>query len=90
MYQPTHLRLLRLRHGIPLRQLSHRAGISNQHLSRLELQEISATPYQEQKMALAVEKLIADSAAELQALTDDYIKWKGHLLECVEGDDHEL
>lgn len=90
MYQPTHLRLLRLRHGIPLRQLSQRAGISNQHLSRLELQEVSATPYQEQKMALAFERLISDSTAELEALTTDYIKWKGRLLERAEGDIHEL
>lgn len=90
MYQPTYLRLLRLRHGIPLRQLSQRAGISNQHLSRLELQEVSATPYQEQKMALALEQLIADSATELQALTADYTKWKGRLLERAKGDTHEL
>lgn len=90
MYQPTYLRLLRLRHGITLRQLSKRAGISNQHLSRLELQEISATPYQERKMAMAFEKLIADATAELKALTADYTKWKGRLLESVAGDSHEL
>lgn len=81
---------MRLRHGIPLRQLSRRAGISNQHLSRLKLQEVSATPYQEQRMALAFERLIADSAAELQALADDYTKWKGRLLESADGDIHEL
>lgn len=90
MYQPTYLRLLRLRHGISLRRLSERAGISNQHLSRLELQEVSATPYQERKMAMAFEKLIADSAAELEALTADYTKWKGRLLESAKGDDNEL
>lgn len=90
MYQPTYLRLLRLRHGITLRQLSTRAGISNQHLSRLELQEVSATSYQEQKMSAAVEKLIADSTAELEALTADYTKWKGRLLESVAGDSHDL
>ena len=90
MYQPTHLRLLRQRHGIRLRQLSRRAGISNQHLSRLELQEVAATPYQEQKLSAAFEKLIADSAVELEALRTDYTKWKGRLLESVAGDGYEL
>lgn len=90
MYHATHLRLLRLHHGIPLRKLSRRAGISNQHLSRLELQEVSATPYQEQKLAMAFETLISDSAKELEALTSDYTKWKGRLLESAEGDSYEL
>ncbi len=90
MYRPTHLRLLRLRYGIPLRQLSRRAGISNQQLSRLELQEVSATPYQEQKMAAAFETLISDSVADLDALRADYTKWKGRLLESATGDCHEL
>lgn len=90
MYQPTHLRLLRLRHGIPLRKLSTRAGISNQQLSRLELQEVSATPYQERKLAAAFEALISDSADDLATLKADYIKWKGRLLERTTGDSYEL
>lgn len=90
MYQPTHLRLLRLRHGIPLRKLSARAGISNQQLSRLELQEVSATPYQERKLAAAFETLIADSSADLNALSEDFNKWKGRLLESETGGSHEL
>ena len=40
----TNLRALRLRHDIPLSELSAAAGLSNQYISRAELGEISPTP----------------------------------------------
>lgn len=84
MVLTTRLRVLRLRHGISLTELASRAGISNQHLSRLELGGVKATPAQEKKIADAVGTLISDRRTALLTLEGDFLLHSGRLLEPME------
>ena len=64
----TNLRALRLRHDIPLSELSAASGLSNQYISRAELGEISPTPRLEDKLGDAVDAVILRRRERLSAL----------------------
>lgn len=90
MVLSTHLRILRLRHKIPLNILAKGAGISAQHLSRLERGELPASSSVEKKVAFAVGELIADRKSSLQELEKEYLLHKERLLKPMEVDADEL
>lgn len=76
----TNLRALRHRYGLSLAELEAASGLSNQYLSRAELGQLSATERLEKQLASAIESVISDRKAELQALEKDYMAFKGLLL----------
>lgn len=84
MFITTQLRVLRRRHRITLLELATSSGMSNQHLSRLELAICSGTPGQEKKVGEGVETLIARRKSALENLEQDYLAHKGRLLERME------
>ena len=90
MILSTHLRILRLRHKIPLNILAQNAGISIQHLNRLERGEFPVSPALEKKIAYAVGELIADRKSSLQELEKEYLLHKEQLLKPLEVEADEL
>ena len=81
----TNLRALRLRHDIPLSELSAASGLSNQYISRAELGEISPTPRLEDKLGTAVEAVIGQRHKRLRALERSFAACKGRLLQREES-----
>ena len=90
MKEITNLRRLRLRHGIYLTELAKITGICNQHISRAELRQTRATVRLEERLADAVETVIAIRKQELLLLEADFRKCRGRLLELAEegSDEH--
>lgn len=84
MTSTTNLRNLRLKYKFPLSELAGAAGISVQHLSRLELSVVSATPRQEEKLAQALHRLICARRIELLSMEQDFLMFRGHLLQLME------
>jgi transcriptional regulator with XRE-family HTH domain len=80
----TRIRDLRLKYGIPLRELSERAGISVQQLSRLELGTVAVTAHQEQRLRTALMCLVTDRRAALDALETELRQYSGLLLQPTE------
>lgn len=90
MTSTTMLRNLRTKYKIPLSSLAGAAGISVQHLSRLELGSVNKTPYAEDKITSALRSLICTRRKELLSLEQDYLLYRGHLLEPMEEHKYEL
>lgn len=86
----TRLRVLRLKYEIPLPVLASTAGVSSQHLSRIELAAVRPTPRQEKRVAAALEGLILQRRAALADLEKDFLAGKGRLLEPLEVETDEL
>ena len=82
----TNLRALRLRHDIPLSELSAASGLSNQYISRAELGEISPTPRLEDKLGAAVDAVILRRRERLSALERSFAACKGRLLQPEGGE----
>ena len=82
----TNLRALRLRHDIPLSELSAASGLSNQYISRAELGEISPTVRLEDKLGDAVDAVILRRRERLNALERSFAVHKGRLLQPEEGE----
>ena len=89
MTSSTILRNLRMKYKIPLSALAGAAGISIQHLSRLELGIVTRTPYTEDKITNALRSLICTRRKELLSLEQDYLLCRGRLLESMEEYAHE-
>ena len=81
----TNLRALRLRHDIPLSELSAVSGLSNQYISRAEPGEISPTPRLEDKLGAAVETVIGQRHERIGALERSFAACKGRLLQREES-----
>lgn len=84
MVTTTRIRLLRLKYGVPLMELSRITGVSWQRLSRLELGKVHATSYQEKRVADAIEEYLVRTRAELEDLELYFLIYKGRLFEMVE------
>lgn len=82
----TNLRALRLRHDIPLSELSAASGLSNQYISRAELGEISPTVRLEDKLGDAVDAVILRRRKRLSALERSFAVRKGRLLQPEGGE----
>ena len=82
----TNLRALRLRHDIPLSELSVASDLSVQYISRAELGEISPTPRLEEKLGAAVDAVIVQRHERLSALERSFAACKGRLLQPEEGE----
>lgn len=89
MVTVTRLRILRLKHGISITELAKLAGVSDQHISRLELAQVHGTSRQEERVSTALSELIAQRHSDLLALEKDFLLNKGRLLEPLEVE-HEL
>ena len=86
MNRTTNLRALRLRHDIPLSELSAVSGLSIQYISRAELGELSPTPRLEDKLGAAVDAVIIRRGGRLSALERSFAVCKGRLLQRTEGE----
>lgn len=86
----TRLRVLRLKYEIPLTVLARMAGVSHQHLSRIELAAVRPTPRQENRVEAALEGLILQRRTVLAELEKDFLADKGRLLEPLEVEADEL
>jgi len=89
----TAARLLRLRHGIPLRELAEAAGVTHQHISDLETGR-HAGRYDTRRggaalLQRAFEGVIANRAERARRLSEDFVACRHRLLDIVEGK-HEL
>lgn len=82
----TNLRALRLRHDIPLSELSAASDLSVQYISRAELGEISPTPRLEDKLGAAVDAVILQRRERLSALERSFAVRKGRLLQPEGGE----
>ena len=80
----TRLRILRLQHKITLPELAEAAEVSTQQISRLELCLASPTPYQEERIGAALDRLITERKSALVELEHDYLLHKGSFLETME------
>lgn len=80
----TRLRILRLRHHISLLDLEEKTGISNQHLSRMELGYAKPNETQEALVNIAMCEIIGERTSQLVELKRDYMLCKHHLLDTVE------
>lgn len=87
--ETTKLRILRLRHNIPLSELASAAGISVQHLSRLELGVVNPTVRQEQKVNDAMSRLICNRQTKILELERDYLSHQGNLLQVTEESEYD-
>ena len=86
MERNTNLRALRLRHDIPLSELSAASDLSVQYISRAELGEISPTVRLEEKLGAAVDVVIVRRHERLSALERSFTVRKGRLLQPEEGE----
>lgn len=81
----TNLRVLRLRYQISLAELANMAGISNQHLSRIELGKVPMTAHHEEIVTRALRNLIAARKTALDGLEKEVNANQGQLLRGVGG-----
>lgn len=89
MASMTNLRALRLRHHVSLMELSTYTSLSRQYLSRAELGEIAPTSRLEAQVSAVLEAYISTQKAELKALENDYLTFKGKLLKKGEHPDEQ-
>lgn len=89
MERNTNLRALRLRHDIPLSELSVASDLSVQYISRAELGEISPTPRLEDKLGAAVDAVIVRRHERLSALERSFAACKGRLFQPEGGEPDE-
>lgn len=89
MITTTQFRMLRLKYNIPLSAISDKAGISNQHLSRMELGTIRRTNANERRLSQAVEALIEESRTVLDQMEQDFLGCREQLLEPVKVETEE-
>lgn len=85
----TRLQYIRLRCGISASELGKYAGLSQQHISRMELLDIPATPRHETALRRALLRLIDRRIRELFRLRFYCKTHDGCLLEHMEENEHE-
>ena len=85
----TRLRRIRLGCGISLSDLGRAAGLSQQHISRIELLEIPATPGHEALLQKALLRLIDSRINDLFRMRRVCTAHAGHLLEILEESENE-
>lgn len=90
MVVTTKLRQLRLEYGIPLDELAELGGVSNQQISRMELNVVHRTEHREQVAQTALGAVIAARKTALEALEREYLAHCGRLLLPVEVNENEL
>lgn len=86
----TKLHVLRLKYKISLIELAKQGGLSNQHLSRIELGIVPRTEHKEQLVAAALSRVIAVRRASLDDLERECQASKGCLLTPMEENNYEL
>ncbi len=85
----THIRLVRLKGGFSLAETGKAAGLSPQHVSRIELLDIPATVGHEAQLRMALLRLINARIRMLLQLKRYCKAHAGHLLETTEECEHE-
>lgn len=69
------IRMLRIKYGISVLELSRASGVSRQRLTQIELNPYESTPYHKELMRSALREVIAcrkQAAASLEADLDAY------------------
>lgn len=72
-------RALRLRHGIPIRELAEAAGVSVQLISKIELEPERQTPGHAALLANAFETIIRQKQKQTLRLAEDFAASRGRL-----------
>ena len=85
----TRLQYIRMRCGISAQELGQYLGMSQQHISRMELLDIPATPEHEKKLRKAMLRLIDRRIREIFRLRFYCKTHGGCLLEHMEENEHE-
>ena len=85
----TRLQYIRMRCGISAQELGQCLGMSQQHISRMELLDIPATPEHETKLRKAMLRLIDRRIREIFRLRFYCKTHDGCLLEHMEENEHE-
>lgn len=85
----TRLQYIRMRCGISAQELGQYLGMSQQHISRMELLDIPATPEHEKKLRKAMLRLIDRRIREIFRLWFYCKTHDGCLLEHMEENEHE-
>lgn len=85
----TNLRVLRQKYHISLSALAQKAGICNQHMSRIELGKIPPTKHHENLVTGALYEVIAERRREVANMEEDFRSHIGRLLQDAEGVDNE-
>ena len=85
----TRLQYMRMRCGISAHELGQYLGMSQQHISRMELLDIPATPEHEKKLRKAMLRLIDRQIREIFRLRFYCKTHDGCLLEHMEENEHE-
>ena len=85
----TRLQYIRMRCGISAQELGQYLGMSQQHISRMELLDIPATPEHETKLHKAMLRLIDRRIREIFRLRFYCKTHDGCLLEHMEENEHE-
>ena len=85
----TRLQYIRMRCGISAQELGQYLGMSQQHISRMELLDIPATPEHETKLRKAMLRLIDQRIREIFRLRFYCKTHDGCLLEHMEENEHE-
>ena len=85
----TRLQYIRMHCGISAQELGQYLGMSQQHISRMELLDIPATPEHEKKLRKALLRLIDRRIREIFRLRFYCETHDGCLLEHMEENEHE-
>ena len=85
----TRLQYIRTRCGITAQELGQYLGISQQHISRMELLDVPATPDHEAKLRKALLRLIDRKIREIFRLRFYCKTHDGSLLVHMEENEHE-
>ena len=85
----TRLQYIRMRCGISAQELGQYLGMSQQHISRMELLDIPATPEHEKKLRKAMLRLIDRRIREIFRFRFYCKTHDGCLLEHMEENEHE-
>lgn len=85
----TRLQYIRMRCGISAQELGQYLGMSQQHISRMELLDIPATPEHEKKLRKAMLRLIDRRIREIFRLRFYCKTHDGCLFEHMEENEHE-
>ena len=85
----TRLQYIRMRCGSSAQELGQYLGMSQQHISRMELLDIPATPEHEKKLRKAMLRLIDRRIREIFRLRFYCKTHDGCLLEHMEENEHE-
>ena len=85
----TRLQYIRMHCGVSAQALGQYLGMSQQHISRMELLDIPATPEHEKKLRKAMLRLIDRRIREIFRLRFYCKTHDGCLLEHMEENEHE-